>query len=58
MDAADVYKQPFAKYMDGYPDRINGLWDVVNDILPEPVDVDVLRKKYQDTKKDIPDVRK
>ena len=31
---------------------------VVNDILPEPADICVLKEKYRDTKKDICDGRK
>lgn len=51
MEAANVYKRSFVEYMDGYPDRLNGLWDVVNDILPKPTDIGVLREKYRDTKR-------
>lgn len=31
---------------------------VVNDILPEPADICVLKEKYRDTKKDICDGKK
>lgn len=47
-EARNIIEMPFGSYMDNYPEAIDGLWSVVNSIVPKPRDIGVLRKKYAD----------
>lgn len=41
----------FNQYMDLYPNRIRGLWDVVEEILGKSINIEELKKKYGNTKR-------
>jgi hypothetical protein len=49
-EARRVMAQPFDDYMRNYPNETNGLWGVVNKILPAPTSVATLREKYAEVK--------
>lgn len=46
-----VRNMPFTEYMDNYPKFKNGLWEVLAQVLPGKVDIEVLREKYKDVKR-------
>ena len=50
-DAQVFYRSNFLDYMNNYPYRKNGLWDVVNDILENKIDIEKSKLKYKNVKK-------
>lgn len=50
-----VIQTPFVEYMNAYPFECNGLWTVVQMILPESInfDINVIKNKYVKTKRTI-----
>ena len=53
MDALYVATTPFCDFMDTYPERVNGLWDVVEDVLGRKLSRDTMLLKYAGTKREM-----
>lgn len=47
-EATYVLRTPFVVYMDEWPNGKDGLWSVVQDLLPHKTDIAALRIKYAD----------
>lgn len=47
LEAENIMKVSFPLYMDRYPNLKNGLWDVVNIVLKDNLDISKLRSKYK-----------
>lgn len=46
-----VRQTPFVEYMDNYPKVKDGLWGVLELVFSEKTDIDELREKYKNTKR-------
>lgn len=50
-EAHIVMSVPFIDYMDGFPDETNGLWGVIAKVSTVDLDMQYLRNKYKDVKR-------
>ena len=52
LEAGIAYTMPFVEYMDSFPSLDdNGLWNLVEILLEQRIDVSILRKKYNNVKR-------
>lgn len=51
LEAENIMKVSFQLYMDRFPDLKNGLWDVVNIVLKDNLDISELRSKYKNVQR-------
>lgn len=49
--ALAVINSTFNDYMDSFPFNKKGLWGVVEEILQHDIDINILKEKYNNTKR-------
>lgn len=51
--ALAVINYPFNDYMDSFPFNKKGLWGVIEEILQRDIDINILKEKYINTKRNL-----